>query len=221
MPACSTPVSRQHWTDCLPVPSWARWRTRWLNSLKGQPGVDMPRRTAVPMRIGPRDGRPSPSARFLRAEGPGPGLRRKGAAASRGRFATGSSPCGPGGTGPGQQPVEDNPKAVQVGPLAGLVGFSRGLLGRHEGRGADQTILRGQVFGVVFQPGQAEIREDGLTVLVDQHIRGLEVAMHQAMRVNCLQRLGQLPDQPRPRPGRRIGAVLRGTGAGKAPQCRP
>ncbi len=101
---------------------------------------------------------------------------------------------------PGQQLVEDDPQAVDVGPAVGLVRFAARLLGRHVGRRAQELAVHGhrRFVGVVL--GQAEVHQVRPTLRVELDVGRLDVAVNDPMPVGVVQRIGHGGDQLRRRP---------------------
>ena len=88
-----------------------------------------------------------------------------------------------------QQLVQRGPQAVDVGPP---VDDPRArLLGTHVPRRAQQAVVMGQA-GIGEPAGQAEVRHPDRSLLVDQQVGGLDVAMDHAMMVGVRERLGRL-----------------------------
>ncbi len=72
---------------------------------------------------------------------------------------------------------------------------ARNLLGRHvRGRAADQPA---RIVRVAEPRGDAEVGEVGVVLLVQQHVRGLQVAVHDALAVCVRERAADLGEQAR------------------------
>ncbi len=98
--------------------------------------------------------------------------------------------------------------SLAVGPLAGgrveeggaqgeHVGGGRhrlapGLLGRHEPGGAHHHARHREAVGLVTREGDPEVGQAGLALVVEEHVGGLDVAVHHARPVG----LGQRRQQP-------------------------
>ena len=83
------------------------------------------------------------------------------------------------GRPPGQRFVEDCPERIDVAAFIDLIDVSRGLLGRHVVRRADDRAgPRGRRFAA-WHLGQTEIADVGSPRGVEQNVRRLEVAMHE------------------------------------------
>ena len=79
----------------------------------------------------------------------------------------------------GQHFVEDDAERVDVGALVDLL--AEDLLGRHVLRRADDVAGLGELrVAFALRGGDAEVHDLEQAFLVDQHVRGLEVAMHDA-----------------------------------------
>jgi hypothetical protein len=87
-----------------------------------------------------------------------------------------------------QELEENHAQAVNVAAGVDAMSFAAGLLGRHVRRRAeDLSFERHRQFARVAL-GQAEVGDVRRSVLVDQDVRRLEVAMDHAMLVRVLQR---------------------------------
>jgi len=84
-----------------------------------------------------------------------------------------------------QDRIEDTTQAVQVGP--GADGSGIGLFGRHE-VGRSQHVAGGRQPRLAEQAGDAEVRELDRSVVGDQQVGGLDVAVDDAAVVGVLQR---------------------------------
>ena len=95
------------------------------------------------------------------------------------------------------------------------LGHGEGLLGRHVPRGADDVAAAAEVLAVVQRLGEAEVGELRLVVLVDQDVRGLDVAVDDGPGVRRLQGPSHLGHEPERTLQRQLGcpdeAVERGT----------
>ncbi len=128
---------------------------------------------------------------------------------------------------PRQQFVQHDSQAEDVGARVHAVCFAAGLFGTHvrgrPGKAATEAeILVGQ--------RQAEIGDEGLALGVQQDVGGLDVAMHESLRVRVMQRLRHRDDEadrfPRRHPPRKHARrqVLAGNEFGNdvtAPVLRP
>lgn len=88
------------------------------------------------------------------------------------------------------------------------------LLGRHEGRGADQPARHGEGL-VVGGAGDAEVDDAG-TVLGEQHVAGLQVPVHDARLVDVPQRLDKTEREGAQGPAVQRAVLLDGFGQGAA-----
>ena len=108
----------------------------------------------------------------------------------------------------GEEQVERDPQAVDVRPRVHVEHGSLELLRAHEGGGADDLAHVGHE-RLVGQPpvhglGDAEVDDlgDGLAVLDrDEDVRGLEVAVDDALLVRVLHGLAHLDEELHPLPG--------------------
>ena len=88
------------------------------------------------------------------------------------------------------QAIQNRAQRVRIGRRTNLVGFASGLFGWHvAGRAQDlagcrQTLIG---FGLLRQP---KIRDLGLTVFVQQNVRGFQVAMNDAFGMRVCDSLG-------------------------------
>ena len=90
------------------------------------------------------------------------------------------------------------------------VGFARGLLRRHVDRGADRGALDGErarIARVADRLGDAEVHDHRVPA-GDEHVVGLDVAVHHAGRVRRHERLGDLDGEAK-RVGDRQRALAR------------
>lgn len=87
----------------------------------------------------------------------------------------------------GEERVEDGADAVEVGAVVAVVGVALDELWGEEARRAD-TLGDGGVLGE--EPGQPEVDDPGLSAGVDQDVRGLEVAVHDASGVGVGEAFG-------------------------------
>lgn len=125
--------------------------------------------------------------------------QRRGVAARVARDQLGEGP-GLDGEGARHRLVDDAAQGVDVGQL--LVRRPPGHeLGRHVERRAHE-LARAREALVQVTPGQAEVGQPRMTVVADQHVRGLDVAVHDAPLVQRRQRAGDLSREPR-----RLGRV--------------
>ena len=85
--------------------------------------------------------------------------------------------------------VEHAAERVDVGPRVDLAALE--LLRRHEVRGADPLPRRRQPRVRADHLGEAEVGEIGV-LAAEQHVRGLDVAVHEADRVRGVQRRADL-----------------------------
>jgi hypothetical protein len=91
------------------------------------------------------------------------------------------------GQAAGQQLVGEHAHAVQVG--AAIDGFAARLLGRHVAAAADRQPGGGDAAAVgIALEGDAEVGEQRPVGVVEQHVLGLDVAVHDAARVRVLER---------------------------------
>jgi hypothetical protein len=105
----------------------------------------------------------------------------------------------------GERLQQDEPKRVDVCGRGD--GTARHLLGRQVGGCADDLVGRGQADrGGIEEAGDAEVGESGRSVVGDQHVAGLDVAMHDGLAVGVSQRPGELRAE-RPHPLRRQRAL--------------
>ncbi len=108
---------------------------------------------------------------------------------------------------PGEHLVQHDADRVHV--RCGARGPAASLLGRHVPRGADDC--RGAaVSAALGQPGHAEVGDLDPAVGRDQHVRRLDVAMNDALRVGRSQRTAELLRDPARRPGRNRPAAQTG-----------
>jgi hypothetical protein len=106
----------------------------------------------------------------------------------------------------GEQGVEDGAEAVDVAGGGHRAAPARGLLGRHVGRRPqDRPALR-QLAVAADPPGQPEVADVGLAVVIDQDVGRLEVAVEDAALMRVVHRLGGLGHQPCR--GARVGGVV-------------
>ena len=92
---------------------------------------------------------------------------------------------------PGQQLVQHDSQAEDVGAGVDAVRFAAGLLGTHVGRRAGKAAAVAEVF---IRQRQPEIGDVGTAVGVQQDVRGLDVAVDEALRVSVVQRVGHGDD---------------------------
>ena len=93
-----------------------------------------------------------------------------------------------------QQLVERGAQRIDVGAMVEHHARAERLLGAHVAERAQQVAGHRQV-RPGFDAGQAEVGEPQAAALVDQQIRGLDVAMHDAAGVGVFQCLGRLHGQ--------------------------
>ena len=95
-----------------------------------------------------------------------------------------------------EQLEEDHTQAVDIAPLVGQVAPAAGLLGAHVGRRPQDGAVAGQVRLEVGPPRQAEVGQPGPPLLVDEHVRRLQVAVEHPLAVRMVERLGQVEEDP-------------------------
>ena len=87
------------------------------------------------------------------------------------------------------------------------------MLGGHVCRRSDEMLFRAAVLTVLtLLGGEAEIEQHDPTVSGHNHVRGLDVAVQLARRMQCSDPLGQLP-QRRAKPAALAGSQERPDGA--------
>jgi hypothetical protein len=103
-----------------------------------------------------------------------------------------------------EQLVENQTESVDVGTT--IERYSRGLLGRHVRDGARQHpgVVRGND---VETFGEAEIRDVRLTFLVQQDVRGFQVAVEHAVRVGVVHGVCELTHELQVRPQTMCGSL--------------
>ena len=116
---------------------------------------------------------------------------------------------------PGGEPVEDGAERKDVAARVGVAALD--LLGRHVRGRAEQLAGRGHGrHGGVEHVGDAEVGELHRAVLVQQHVLGLHVAVHDALRVRSGERSGQLDTDAGRDLGRHLADWRRRTRAASA-----
>jgi hypothetical protein len=95
----------------------------------------------------------------------------------------------------GEQLEEDDAQGPDVRGRAEQVVAAGGLLGRQVGGGAHDLAGAGQARPAVEELGQAEVGDERLAVLVQQHVGGLAVAVQDAAGVGRLDGPGDLLHQ--------------------------
>ncbi len=118
----------------------------------------------------------------------------------------------------GEQFVEHNTQRVDVAARVGQMAGAAGLFGRHVCGGAEYGGV-GCERRVALQPHQAEVADVRLAALVDQDVRGLQVAVKHALGVSVVGRLGQFAHEVR-RIGRGKRALLQEAGERLAEHAR-
>ena len=101
----------------------------------------------------------------------------------------------------GKQFVEHDAKGIGVAAHVDRVGVALGLFRAHIGERAEQAAGLGSERGVGFafdEAGEAEIEHLGLAGLIDEDVRGLEVAVNDAALVGVRERVADLEEQPQP-----------------------
>ena len=94
--------------------------------------------------------------------------------------------------------VEHDAERVDVAPAVDVEAL--GLLGREVGRGAhDQAGLGDLVVEIADRPRDAEVGHLHLAVGGDEHVAGLDVAVHDAVAVRVGERLGDVGSDLAPR----------------------
>ena len=86
--------------------------------------------------------------------------------------------------------VHDDAEGEEIGLMGDRIVLH--LLGRHVTGGARELHSRGGRSGAALQAGDAEIADLGLTVLREQDVRGLDVAVDHPLAVGILQRTRRL-----------------------------
>ena len=104
----------------------------------------------------------------------------------------------------GQQLVEHDAQAEDVGSPINPVTFAPGLLGTHVGRRARQPAPLAEVF---ILEGEPEVRHAGFARGVDQDVGGLDVPVDQPPGVGVMQGVGNGGNQFRRIPERRVEPV--------------
>ena len=89
------------------------------------------------------------------------------------------------GRGPGEHLVREASEGIEVGAMVGI-GVADGLLGRHVGRRSNSRSREREPLGIragnAERLGDAKVRDDrGVTR--EEHIAGLDVAMHHTVLV--------------------------------------
>ena len=92
-----------------------------------------------------------------------------------------------------QQFIQDDTQAPDVGSSVEVLGQSRNELWRHVGRSA--AALSGRVQLGAFVQGQAKVGDQRTTLIVDQDVGRLEVAMHDSRASGVAQCIGDLGNQ--------------------------
>ena len=90
---------------------------------------------------------------------------------------------------PEQHLEHHNPKRIQVGPVIGVGAHC--LLGRHVLGGAQGLVLLREAGRRLQHSSEAEVRQYGPLVLVQEHVGGLEVPVHDALAVRVVQGVGK------------------------------
>ena len=93
-----------------------------------------------------------------------------------------------------QQLVERGAQGIDVRAMVDQGHLAAGLLGAHVAHRAHQ-VAGARQRGVGLAAGQAEVRDPELAVAVQQQIGGLDVAMHDAALMGCVQRTGRVDAQ--------------------------
>jgi hypothetical protein len=95
---------------------------------------------------------------------------------------------------PGEQHVQDDAEAVDVGAGIDAVPLAPGLLRTHVRRGAGEAPPGAEV---LLAQGQAEVRHHRLALAVNQDVRRLDVAVNQVALMRVVQGLGGQADDLR------------------------
>ena len=99
-----------------------------------------------------------------------------------------------------QQRIEDRTQAVDIGRRRDRAAAAQRLLRGHVGRGSHDRAGLGQLDALVEPLGQAEIRDVRLALLVQQDVRGFEVAVQDSPHMGVLDRFGDVGQQGRDGP---------------------
>lgn len=97
----------------------------------------------------------------------------------------------------GQHLAHDRAKAIDVARRADTVQFAADLFGRHVRGRFDHQAGLCEVGSGFRQASQPEVHDHRLFVVIDDDIRRLEIAMHDASLMRLLDRLRELQDQQR------------------------
>ncbi len=123
----------------------------------------------------------------------------------------------------GEHLIQDGAEAVGVGSGPNRLDIATGLFGRHVGgRAHDQAVLRPLGVARPAIASQPEIHDDDLlAVLIDHHIGGLEITVHDALGVRRSQAQRQLANNEGGLPGGdRFGSLPEMFGQGLALHVR-